>query len=536
MDKSFGTKEPFELFPSPILLRKLISFVDLENNPRRSELVDILTFHLASENHIRLQGEGLSILMIWLEKERPKEGDLVTLYKNMITVNEKSSRQTKIEYSQPLSLIQSGLSRQEESYELLSELLYLMTWEYSKSDELEYFFNLLRVFYLTFYFPKVKSQKSKYECPANVLLLFVRHFSMWLTQDMSLLPSLDKHYKRSTLLPNAAFILSEIISLSEINTQYAHEIVRCSLTSPFSEKETLLNAMHIINTLSFSSVTRSNELVQKFIGYHFLIFDGRPSAEYASEQFECYLVSIKYFKSIASQSVLVLCKETWNLLLEKMLNICESHFCPTNKYSMIYSHEFAENFSEVFFQCLYSVWIRSKSNTEEWWQKLCKCLSKTVHWKASINQWCNVLDELTKVLAQHLYGFAFDQEYGKVVTFDLRKSRSVLIKSQSNDTQRTLPHSLSEPMSVTKLNEYSQWFDLDWTKSNAEFLWHNVLRVIGDINEISNPELHSIAMKCVVSNWDILSCIRESQDFESEKIPPVYDIVPWLLKTNELPE
>ncbi|KAJ3145195.1 Ral GTPase-activating protein subunit alpha-1 [Geranomyces variabilis] len=78
-----------------------------------------------------------------------------------------------------------------------------------------------------------------------------------------------------------------------------------------------------------------------------------------------------------------------------------------------------------------------------------------------------------------------------------------------------------------------------WNAESALFAWENVLCVLGDLNDITNPANHATAMQVLKEVWDALEYIRLAQPYESLdgsllSMPPLFKFATWLFKAADL--
>ena len=107
-------------------------------------------------------------------------------------------------------------------------------------------------------------------------------------------------------------------------------------------------------------------------------------------------------------------------------------------------------------------------------------------------------------------------------------AESVQLPDEANDHLFSPKDALSQPKKVA--DSFNAWEDLVWTKENALFLWTNMLRLIGHPNGAADrPEIWQLIVKTLSNVQHQLLKIRTSQHYDVEHLPPVYELVPWLL-------
>ncbi|KAI8984457.1 hypothetical protein BDF20DRAFT_911553 [Mycotypha africana] len=146
-----------------------------------------------------------------------------------------------------------------------------------------------------------------------------------------------------------------------------------------------------------------------------------------------------------------------------------------------------------------------------------------------------------------------DADKKLVPEWDLSSGSSVegsSIKSNRTSLSSAWPTSesisvLLHPASVTeklpsglgsfRSSEFLALSNLPYKGEEVLVLWKNMLLSVGNINEIEGPQNHRIAMKCVVDIWDTLQTVRSQQPYCGIPIPPMYEVVPWLIQASDLP-
>lgn len=80
-----------------------------------------------------------------------------------------------------------------------------------------------------------------------------------------------------------------------------------------------------------------------------------------------------------------------------------------------------------------------------------------------------------------------------------------------------------------------------WQADVAVMLWRRILGLLGNINGISDPDVHKMAIKTVAEFVDLLLQVRTSQGFTTgdaaaedgnEYAPPVIVILPLLFEVS----
>jgi len=164
--------------------------------------------------------------------------------------------------------------------------------------------------------------------------------------------------------------------------------------------------------------------------------------------------------------------ETWGNLKDILLSLCQSHLMTANKYSVISTPQFAEDFSKLLAGTLFGTWIRAQDPKMETWRRLTEQLSQCTRWLAVVQEWTVAVTVLTDVLVANL-----------------------LPKKHALASEVSPSHPL---VASSKADNFASWIEKDWVHENSVFLWKLFLRILGDINMIERPDIHLEAISCYV--------------------------------------
>ncbi|XP_064001784.1 ral GTPase-activating protein subunit alpha-2 isoform X4 [Pogoniulus pusillus] len=98
-------------------------------------------------------------------------------------------------------------------------------------------------------------------------------------------------------------------------------------------------------------------------------------------------------------------KKTWEQMLQILLRITEAVMQKPKENQM--KDTFAQSMSGLLFRTLIVAWIRANLSvyiSRELWDELLSVLSALTDWEELINEWANIMDSLTAVLARTVYG------------------------------------------------------------------------------------------------------------------------------------
>ena len=410
-------------------------------------------------------------------------------------------------------------------------------------------------------------------CPEQLQALLMRYFAMWTIQSPELFVVSSSLGSPNTL-PVATFILQEIILGTFEDRELVHEVISQSLQLPAIYKSIVKIALSVLRTWVFCSKERrpsfllsesldaagDDENVKnkqpgtfegflcKYMGLVGQLLHNKRSTGMFNEQFDLLREGIYFLRGVSMKAFFDLGQSSWSCLLSLLLSLCEHHL--TSKIATISDAGKAEEFAALLVETLFGVWIRSETMDRQQWEHLAKVLSACTQWRSVVVEWSKVVLELTELMAQTV--FQMDPAIIVATEYARKKSlRAGTFESGQLQTLLALPTPLGRAMASAmelmnqktfaqdlasaKNDNFLMWVELGWVKENAVFLWKNMLRALGDINAISAPETHEVAMQCLASVTERLFALREAQPYCWRPLPPLYECALILLDACDLP-
>ena len=83
-----------------------------------------------------------------------------------------------------------------------------------------------------------------------------------------------------------------------------------------------------------------------------------------------------------------------------------------------------------------------------------------------------------------------------------------------------------------------------WSPDVAYVLWKRILGILGDVNEIDNPDIHARVFSYLHEQWETFYKVRKNLGVSAcntetppppSVVPPLYLFVPWCLGAFQLP-
>ncbi|KAI8999195.1 hypothetical protein BC832DRAFT_594874 [Gaertneriomyces semiglobifer] len=307
-----------------------------------------------------------------------------------------------------------------------------------------------------------------------------------------------------------------------------------------------------------------NGHVRRYIGYLWLIFSEKNDArEYGDVQHAIFREVIDIYQTMTTSS-LPLNSGTYEMLLRILLTISEHVLFQKDRYKVLHNIQKARELATLVFETVLFMWIRSGLQGEIW-ISLCQLMQTAANqWPEAVITWKRVMLQLTYLVSRIVYGVDLLSSDTKLhvsprsrqelalgragddstdESTSEAKDRTTTVKMEGADNPSRIPILRIQYAQGTP--DFSDLSDIDWTEDRALFDWKNMLCILGDVNAISQPDNHSIAMSCLVEVWDLLEKCRASQPWEGPldaddshdlKLPPVWEFASWIMAACRLPD
>lgn len=546
-EKALYGKERYEYLRAPQIFSLTIKPIHtLLTLDQQETVIEVIRLFLHPQNIHEIRLEGLRMLLFWMKlsyRTHLLDG-LKVLYEKMIDLRafteDPSSTNFYAEYPFPSSWSRKTLigtigSDRDQAIKLLHDLLHWITWD-PDPDRLSVTFSwvMLRDTYL--------EPLYRVENPAEeVQAMMVKFLACWIIRTPTLYsiafqampqPGIECQADPEEEIadPVATYLWEDLMLSGEEEVEWCHRIVQHALSLPIRwYRPTIKQAIAILRSWVFvTKERRCDFLVGKAINRH-LTLDGlnkppsRPptpalyddeallnsfvirylnmltavyqtrSTDHQAELLEAFKEVQFFFRTLSMQSYFKPSPETWSNLFSNQLEITNQFL--KNSASIIPTPSAAESFAQQLIETLLGVWVRGQVTDKSEWQKLSNAFNVVANWPTVIQEWTESVNCLTKLLAN--------------------------LFSSPKDTH-------PQPKKVA--DSFNAWEDLVWTKENALFLWTNMIGLIGHPNDaVAKPETWLLIVKTISSIQHQLLRIRANQPYDAEQLPPVYELVPWLL-------
>lgn len=553
-------KDPEIEFKTLPLFKKMLRFLGgkLVNSDQCENIVNIIRVLLHPQNHPALRREGMWLMMNWLKDESNANLDVQTLFASCIPLKllflaeedgdgggsgggeggnyffiDQPEFPLNIETEPPLCIY---LTDEPETVALKSfeDFLSLFTNDPNADKcSVMILFGLFKKYYLERLFPLIEgeSEKSFALCPISIEVLLVRYLSKWITRDYSSMATVT-----STPVPVAALILGEVLLQSEQDVDFIHEILRQALILPFSYHHEIKMAINIIRSWTFQPKDRRPEFMhdlhhylQQYINMLVLLFDGRSAVNCNEEQSELFREAFYFYRGLSIEAYFHLTEEDWRSILAALILIGDRTLTLSNKYEIISNPNLASSFAQLWTETLMGILIKSRFVNQEAWEAVSTVISRATSWIEVIQEWSRTILDLTGILIYSIYAIKPDiEEAERQKSTELNQKDIRLVCTIKGETNAALRHLGLFPCpterQLSRNDNFCSWPDHPWTRQNICFLWRNTLRLLGDVNEISNPEVHELAIKTLAILIERLIEVRAIQDYYAKSLPPIFEV------------
>ncbi|CEP09769.1 hypothetical protein [Parasitella parasitica] len=100
--------------------------------------------------------------------------------------------------------------------------------------------------------------------------------------------------------------------------------------------------------------------------------------------------------------------ESWELLLQCLLDIQQWFMSLPEKYSRIPVQSLAEELADYIWETLLHAFIRAKITHTELWRNLKVHMVSSMRWVQALNQWVRIMQKLTRLLSSRLYKVEYE--------------------------------------------------------------------------------------------------------------------------------
>ena len=198
-------------------------------------------------------------------------------------------------------------------------------------------------------------------------------------------------------------------------------------------------------------------------------------------------------------------------LQESILKLVVDVVGSANPFSI--NHIATKSANDIF-SYLFIIWIKSPYTTKEMWVQLSEKISKMVQWGDLLNQWKDKILQVTHSMV----------ELFLEAKLALKADKPRQVK-KLNEAAKAIPS--------FEINLVSRERDQHTVKE----LWFILLNILGNINDITNPENFATSLNCCAEIIDIFLNLEDKFDLELTKYVEIYHIfLPWLLEACNVEE
>ncbi|CAO0796344.1 unnamed protein product [Mucor circinelloides] len=122
-----------------------------------------------------------------------------------------------------------------------------------------------------------------------------------------------------------------------------------------------------------------------------------------------YKDAINVYRAIAvSKGGIEIEWESWELLLQCLLDIQQWFMSQPEKYSRVPVQSLAEELADYIWETLLHAFIRAKITHTELWHNLKIHMVSSMRWVQALNQWVRIMQKLTRLLSSRLYKVEYE--------------------------------------------------------------------------------------------------------------------------------
>ncbi|KAI7906537.1 uncharacterized protein BX663DRAFT_496797 [Cokeromyces recurvatus] len=122
-----------------------------------------------------------------------------------------------------------------------------------------------------------------------------------------------------------------------------------------------------------------------------------------------YKDALNLYRAIAvSKGGIDIESESWELMLQCLLEIQQGFMSQPEKYSRIPVQAYAEELADFIWETTLHAFVRAKIVHMEFWHQLKVHMVSSMRWIQSINQWVRIMQKLTQLLSSRLYKVEYD--------------------------------------------------------------------------------------------------------------------------------
>ncbi|OBZ91240.1 Ral GTPase-activating protein subunit alpha-2 [Choanephora cucurbitarum] len=290
---------------------------------------------------------------------------------------------------------------------------------------------------------------------------------------------------------------SRVFSSSPVE-EYAPQLPlkNTTMNEDYSDANTFLRRYLLMIKLVFEdrrqdATQQSNRDVQAFNAQQVADWEGLVAL---------YKDAISVYRSITvSKGGIDIEWESWELLLQCLLDIQQWFMSQPEKYSRIPVQSLAEELADYIWETLFHAFIRAKITHMELWHHLKTHLGSSMRWPQSLNQWVRIMQKLTRLLSSRLYKVDYelypDTKHRLVEEFPSNNTNTSGTTGRSNNNNTNSGASIhsrggnsSRSKSKTRHNNIQERQMLESTPE-PEGSMSNLLRNLSSasLSDIANP-------------------------------------------------
>lgn len=284
------------------------------------------------------------------------------------------------------------------------------------------------------------------------------------------------------ILSKAASVMRRIVFSTQEDREIIQEIVRQGLLAPFSS-EAARYSLFLIRTWLFNPfadrplakpdngdggklgvsevIMEDNNCFRaqnsdrmeydkeariyahRYISYiRLLFFPRKDSADSTTSQVLLLKEGFQLFRLMAMEIHVKMSEQTWKVLTQNLLEICEELLCKPLVTPGAPQHPCAEDISYIAVESTLITWIRFGTKSQSDWVKIRQLLENCTNYRPVVQQWGKLIIKLTKVLSLHACGIDIDQApKDEIDGKSTQRLRAATIQTRAKPSQNLSPQS-----------------------------------------------------------------------------------------------
>eukprot|EP00003_Mantamonas_plastica_P031727 TRINITY_DN835_c0_g1_i2.p1 TRINITY_DN835_c0_g1~~TRINITY_DN835_c0_g1_i2.p1 ORF type:complete len:1390 (-),score=473.18 TRINITY_DN835_c0_g1_i2:74-4243(-) len=200
-----------------------------------------------------------------------------------------------------------------------------------------------------------------------------------------------------------------------------------------------------------------------------------------------------FYKSLAKEKYFKMDNGTWKKLMHTIVDI--THNMIADQSPDTQDQTFAKLMASDCVEVLFIVWVRAQMVDEIMWLSLHRKIIQWCHWPIVVERWKSVLIQVSQEV-RAIIGTITENQAG----MSQKKEKGLKKKEVSItdfDGCPKIPGQVQPAFPIDIMG-------LTWNEENGNFLWIRIVYLLGNINNLKNPDIHATAVSAYVETADYM--------------------------------